>query len=175
MRNSFIILFLLILASCNSENQGNRQAKNEHKQLNSEKALEKANRYLVRTEKENIANYIRRHGLDMKETGSGLRYHIYEKGTGEKVVSGKTAVLNYTLRLLTGDVIYSSEKDGQKIFQVGGGNVESGLEEAILLMRVGDKAILILPAHLGYGLLGDSNKIPPKCTLVYDVELADLK
>ncbi len=65
--------------------------------------MEKANRYLVRTEKENIANYIRRHGLDMKETGSGLRYHIYEKGTGEKVVSGKTAVLNYTLRLLTGD------------------------------------------------------------------------
>jgi len=111
----------------------------------------------------------------MKETGSGLRYHIYEKGTGEKVVSGKTAVLNYTLRLLTGDVIYSSEKDGQKIFRVGRGNVESGLEEAILLMRVGDKAILILPAHLGYGLLGDSNKIPPKCTLVYDVELADLK
>jgi len=173
IRKSCLIIFLVILVSCNSGSQQGRQAKN--KQINSENALEKANRYLVRSEQEDIANYIRRHGLKMEETGSGLRYFIYEKGTSEKAETGKIAVLNYTLRLLTGDVVYSSKNDGQKIFKIGRGNVESGLEEAILLMHVGDKAVLILPAHLGYGLLGDSNKILSRCTLVYDIELVELK
>ncbi len=175
IKTTGILLFFVVWISCNSEHRENRRTNDNHKQENSEKALEKANRYLVRTEREDIDNYIRRHGLEMKETGTGLRYFIYQKGTGAKAEKGKTAVLNYKLRLLTGDVIYSSEEDGQKIFKIGRGNVESGLEEAILLMHVGDKAILILPAHLAYGLLGDNNKIPPRCTLVYDIELVEIK
>jgi FKBP-type peptidyl-prolyl cis-trans isomerase len=176
--SGFILLLLLISCDQGSNTSGKviKNMKKEETGIEERgKALEKANKYLVRTEQEEINNYIRRHSLKMQETGSGLRYMIYENGSGPKAEEGKTAVLNYTLKLLTGDIIYSSKEDGQKVFKIGKGSVESGLEEAILKMRVGDKAIVILPAHLGYGLLGDNNKIPPRCTLVYDLELVDLK
>ena len=174
------VFFLFLVMACNSgHNSTGKVIKNMKKEETGikerEEALEKANKYLVRTEQEDIENYIRRHGLKMQETGSGLQYMIYKNGSGPKAEKGKTAILNYTLKLLTGDIIYSSKKDGQKVFKIGQGNVESGLEEAILKMCVGDKAVVILPAHLGYGLLGDNNKIPPRCTLVYDLELVDIK
>ncbi|HOI87851.1 MAG TPA: FKBP-type peptidyl-prolyl cis-trans isomerase, partial [Lentimicrobium sp.] len=73
-----------------------------------------------------------------------------------------------------GDEIYNSDKDGLKEFLIGRGGVESGLEEGILLLRVGDKAKFIIPSHLGFGLLGDQNLVPPKSTLIYDLELISL-
>ncbi len=168
---AYLVIILIILSGCDSKNNEKRENQN----VSSAKALEKANKYLIRTEYEDIENYIRRHGLKMEETGSGLRYLIYKKGNGKKAEKGKVAVLDYTLSLITGDVIYSSDKNGKKEFKIGQGNVESGLEEAIHYMQVGDKAKLILPAHLGYGLLGDNNKVPPRSTLVYYIELIDIK
>ena len=168
---AYLIIILTILSACDSKNNAKRQNQN----ISSSKALEKANKYLIRTEYEDIENYIRRHGLKMEETGSGLRYLIYKRGDGEKALKGKVAVLDYRLSLITGDVIYSSDEHGKKVFKIGQGNVESGLEEAIHYMHVGDKAKLILPAHLAYGLLGDDNKIPPRSALVYDIELIDIK
>ncbi len=168
---AYLVIILIILSACDSKNN----AKRKNQDISSAKALEKANKYLIRTEYKNIENYMRRHGLKMEETGSGLRYLIYKKGNGKKAEKGKVAVLDYTLSLITGDVIYSSDKDGKKVFKIGQGNVESGMEEAIHFMHVGDKAKLILPAHLGYGLLGDNNKIPPRSILVYDIELIEIK
>ena len=166
------VILLVGLPQCTS-NETKKENKNS--QVSTNKTLEKANRYLIRKEYEDIENYIRRHKLDMNETGSGLRYIIQMEGTGPKAENGKTAVLNYRLSLLTGDVIYSSEEDGQKIFEIGKGNVESGIEEAMKFLQAGDKVKLILPSHLAFGLLGDNNKIPPRCTLVYDIEVAEIK
>jgi len=130
---------------------------------------------LVKQEKEDIENYIRRHGWQMKETGSGLRFELVEKGNGPKATAGKIAVLEYSCKLITGDLMYSSAKDGPKTFVIGHGGVESGLEEAVLLMRVGDQARLIIPSHLAFGLLGDDRKIPSRASLVYEIKLIDLK
>ena len=168
---AYLVIILIILTACDSKNNTERENQN----ASSAKALEKANKYLIRTEYEDIENYMRRHDLKMIETGTGLRYLIYKKGDGKKAEKGKIAVLDYTLSLITGDVIYSSVTDGQKVFKIGQGNVESGLEEAIHFMHVGDEAKLILPAHLGYGLLGDNNKIPPRSILMYDIELIEIK
>jgi FKBP-type peptidyl-prolyl cis-trans isomerase len=104
-----------------------------------------------------------------------LRYLIYKKGKGEKAGKGKIAVIGYTLRFLNGNLCYSSDKEGLKEFKIGYGNVESGIEEGILLMHVGDRAKFIVPSHLAFGLLGDQNKIPQQATLVYDIELVKLK
>jgi FKBP-type peptidyl-prolyl cis-trans isomerase len=82
--------------------------------------------------------------------------------------------LNYTLTLLTGDTVYTSRNDGPLLFEVGKGQVITGLEEAILLLRVGDRAKIIIPSHLAFGLIGDQNKINHKASLVYDVELVSL-
>ena len=56
---------------------------------------------------------------------------------------------------------------------MGIGGVESGLEEAILKLRKNSVAVLILPSHLAHGLLGDSNRIPPKAALVYKIKVID--
>jgi len=170
----YLTLAFIALTSCQLGNKA-KEVESQDQNINANKALEKANKYLIRTENEDIENYIRRHQMEMEETGSGLRYMFVEKGSGKKAETGKTVVLAYKLQLLTGDVIYSSDEDGPKIFKIGKGNVESGLEEAMKFLRVGDKVKLILPAHLAYGLLGDNNKIPPRSTLIYDLEVIDIK
>ena len=107
----------------------------------------------------------------MKTTESGLWYMIYHSGQGEKAATGKIATLEYTLSLLDSTVCYS----GQKEFRLGRSRVESGLKEGVLLMRVGDKARMIMPPHLAHGLLGDGVCIPQRAIILYDVELVNIR
>ncbi len=169
---SLVVLFI-ISSGCNQTSTSNNTLEKENKI--SEKSLIKANRYLVRTEKESIDNYIRRHKLNMKSTGTGLRYMIIKHGKGPKAKKGDIVVLDYTVQSITGDTIYSSRNSGPKIFKIGHGGVESGLEEGILLLKKGDQAKFILPSHLAFGLHGDDNKIPPQSPIIYNVKLKNLK
>ena len=137
--------------------------------------LMEANKIRVQREDVEIDNYIKRHQWDMKETGTGLRYLIYHEDGGEEAMTGKTAVINFKISLLDGTACYSSENNGPKKFTIGQGGVESGLEEGILLLKVGDKAKFILPSHLAYGLLGDGDKIPSHVVIIYEVDLIELK
>jgi len=151
--------------------------KAQPEQLNSNQLREEllqANKQVIDKENEQIDDLVRRYGWKMTETGTGLRYLIYQKGTGPLAKTGQWVKLNYEVRLITGDVIYSSKQSGPKEFRIGSGGVESGLEEAILKLSVGDKAKLILPSHLAHGLAGDQDKIPPKASLIYDVEVLSL-
>jgi FKBP-type peptidyl-prolyl cis-trans isomerase FkpA len=137
--------------------------------------LANVNKDLVESEDVQIHDFIKRYGWDMEETGTGLRYLIYKKGDGIKAEAGKTAKINFTVRLITGDLCYTAKGDSAKEFLIGKSNEISGLEEGILLMKVGDKAKFIIPSHLAFGLLGDEDKIPKRATLVYDVELIEIK
>ena len=170
----FFLSLGLILVSCNTGTIDNDSPENHKKTKSKKESLIKANKYMVNTENKEISNYVRRHNLDIIETGSGLKYQITRHGKGEKAKTGKVATLNYKVKLITGDVIYSSDENGPKIFKIGHGGVESGLEEAILKMRVGDEAIIIIPSHLAYGLLGDNNKIPKRSTIIYEIEFTNI-
>jgi FKBP-type peptidyl-prolyl cis-trans isomerase len=169
--NTLLLFIIGLFFNCSNPEQ---QKKNINPAEVSE-SLIKVNKELVKTEDQQIEDYISRYGWDMKTTGTGLRYMIYKMGTGSKAEEGKQVKLDYTISLLTGEQCYSSETDGYKEFVVGKGNVESGLEEGILFLKKGDRAKFILPSHLAFGLVGDRNKIPAKATLVYDIELLDLK
>jgi FKBP-type peptidyl-prolyl cis-trans isomerase len=175
---SVIILSFVFLYSCN-ENKQSGYVSNDESRISGKKeqniSLEKVNRYLVIKEKEEIDYFIKRHKWDMMSTGTGLRYQIYEKGRGEKVKEGDVITLKYKVYLMTGDLIYSSDSLGLKTFKVGKGGVESGLEEAVLCLNKGDKARLILPSHLAYGLKGDLNRIPKRTPIVYDIQVIDIK
>ena len=61
-----------------------------------------------------------------------------------------------------------------KTIKIAAGSVEGGLDEALLLMRIGDKARIILLPHLAHGLLGDFEKIPARSIIVYYIELVEL-
>ena len=164
-------LVLLVFAARHEKQQKPVQV--DDSQL--KESLEKANRYLANDEEEDIRNYIARHQLDMVATGTGMRYQIIQKGEGEQIRPGQTVVMEYMLRNIMGDVIYWSENDGVMTFDVGCGDVVSGLDEAVGYLHKGDVAKIIVPSHLGYGLLGDQKDIPGRATLIYVVKIIDVK
>ena len=165
------VLFCLFgLVACHSR----QDSPSNQLQPLSENSLISLNKSLVHREKEEIDRFVKAKGWPMKETQTGLRYLISFHGNGAKARSGLIAAIRYKLYLLDGTLIDSSDKSGLKSFKIGHGGVERGLEEGILLLKVGDKAKFILPSHLAYGLTGDGNKIPPRSPLVYDVELVQL-
>lgn len=131
------------------------------------------NKRLSENEKRDIDNFVKRKGWPMTETGTGLRYSVYEKGKGEQVQSGDLVMVNFEITLLNGELCYSSEETGSEEFVVDHDHVESGLHEAIKYLHVGDKAKIIIPSHLAFGLTGDSDKIPPLSPIVYDLEVLD--
>lgn len=164
-----ILLLLIAFFSCGEKpNQPVPVTKNEMKS-----SMEKANRYLLNEEEEEIGDYVRRHGLEMVSTGTGLRYQILKQGTGNQVKKGDKVSLEYELHNLAGNLIYSSENDGVKVFVVGEGGVESGLDEVMNYLHYGDVAKLIIPFHLAYGLHGDDNRIPEYTTLVYTIKITE--
>lgn len=100
---------------------------------------------------------------------------IVDSGKGDLAKKGQVISLKYKLSLLDGTLCYSSDESGMKRFLIGQGGVESGLEEAVLMLKKGAKARFILPPHLAHGLVGDNGKVPARATVVYDVDVVDIK
>ncbi len=110
------------------------------------------------------------------KTESGLRYKFIQKGNGKQAEKGKTVSVHYTGSLENGKVFDSSYSRKKPIeFPLGKGHVIEGWDEGIALLKVGDKARFVIPSHLGYGSQGAGGVIPPNATLIFDVELMDVK
>ncbi|WP_339086893.1 FKBP-type peptidyl-prolyl cis-trans isomerase [Hyphomicrobium sp. ghe19] len=119
-------------------------------------------------------------GSTMTTTPSGLQFEDTVVGTGASPQTGQTCVMHYTGWLY---------KDGEKVnkfdssldrgspfeFPIGTGRVIKGWDEGVASMKVGGKRTLIIPAALGYGARGAGGVIPPNATLIFDVELLDIK
>lgn len=111
-----------------------------------------------------------------EKTESGLRYKIIQKGNGKQAEAGKTVSVHYQGSLENGKTFDSSYARKKPIeFPLGKGHVIEGWDEGIALLQVGDKARFVIPAYLGYGDRGAGGVIPPNATLVFDVELMDVK
>lgn len=110
------------------------------------------------------------------KTDSGLRYKMIQKGDGKKAEAGKTVSVHYEGSLETGKVFDSSYPRKKPIeFRLGQGQVIEGWDEGIALLQVGDKARFVIPSDLAYGANGAGGVIPPNATLIFDVELMDVK
>ncbi|PCJ85746.1 MAG: hypothetical protein COA57_07215 [Flavobacteriales bacterium] len=163
----FLVFFF---CACN-----NNSKKDNVKPKELRKKLIQANKASVQIEADQIDAYIKRRKWNVIETGTGLRYLIYQHGNGDTAKEGQIAKVYFEVSLINGTVCYLTKDSIPQEFLIGMDNVESGLHEGIQYMRVGDKAKLILPSHLAHGLIGDRNKIPPKSTIIYDIELLELK
>lgn len=96
-------------------------------------------------------------------------------GTGAEAVAGKTVTLHYTGTFEDGTVFDSSSRQGQPIsFVLGTGRVIPGWDQGIVGMKVGGKRHLVIPPELGYGP-NDYGPIPGNSTLIFDVELVDVR
>ena len=137
--------------------QGNRQKKIEDAKKQAEESVEKL-------------------AAGFDKTDSGLRYKMIQKGSGKQAESGKLVSVHYEGSLENGKVFDSSYPRKKPIeFKLGQGQVIEGWDEGIALLQVGDKARFVIPSHLGYGPSGAGGVIPPNATLVFDVELMDVK
>lgn len=114
-------------------------------------------------------------GKDTLTLESGLKYIKLNSTEGKPAEAFKTVVVHYTGFLLNGNTFDSSVERGSPFsFVLGKGQVIQGWEQGIAKLRVGEKARLIVPSNLGYGSR-DMGVIPPNSTLVFDVELLDVK
>ena len=111
-----------------------------------------------------------------EKTESGLRYQFIQRGSGKQAENGKTVSVHYEGSLENGKVFDSSYPRKKPIeFKLGVGQVIEGWDEGIALLKVGDKARFVIPSDLAYGSRGAGGAIPPNATLIFDVELMDVK
>jgi FKBP-type peptidyl-prolyl cis-trans isomerase len=104
-------------------------------------------------------------------------------GAGAEATSGKTVSVHYTGWLYDakaadkhGKKFDSSRDHGESFsFRLGGGQVIRGWDQGVAGMKVGGKRTLVIPSELGYGSRGAGGAIPPNATLLFDVELLDVK
>ena len=163
-----LILFIIAL-SCNQKQEETEQ----EIPWNTEKSTQ-FNKDITIEEDLRIKMFIESRNWKTVKTGSGLRYYIYQHGTGIQAMPGMDAEVKFKIHLLDGTLCYQTDSLETEIFKIDHSEVESGVQEGIKKMRVGDRAKLIIPSHLGHGLTGDMNKIPPLNTIVVDLELISL-
>lgn len=113
---------------------------------------------------------------ELEETESGLRYQDLEAGGGTEAAGGNTVVVHYTGWLTDGTKFDSSHDRAEPFsFVLGQGRVIQGWELGLLGMKEGGKRKLVIPPDLGYGPAGAGGVIPPNATLVFDVELLEVR
>ncbi len=157
----FFILSLFLIA-CGSNNNDGISKKEPGIQ-----DLEELNRYMVEKDRDRIISYIERKGLSMEEDKLGLWYGNIIEGRGSIIKGNDRVIFEYECSLLDGTVCYSSEEFGYKEVIVGKGDIETGLDAGLRLMKEGGEANLILPPYLAFGLKGDGKSIPSRSVLVY--------
>ncbi len=112
---------------------------------------------------------------DAQPVASGLYYIESKEGKGSTPLSGQTVTVNYKGMFLDGSVFDSSFDRNEPIeFVLGQGQVIKGWDEGIGMMRKGGKAVLVIPSDIAYGPQGRAS-IPPYSSLVFEVELLDIK
>lgn len=157
-------------ATCNEP-----EAREPMTQAEIEERLIEVNRQMLASEGARIDKFITDNEWPMKTSGTGLRYWIYEDVDGVQAQKGQVVDVSFELSLLDGTLINRTEENETRSFKIEGSNVETGLHEAIQLMSEGDKAKFILPSHLAHGLIGDQDRIPPKSSILYDVNLIRIR
>ena len=113
---------------------------------------------------------------DTQITASGLKITELSVGNGAEASSGQTVVVHYRGTLESGKQFDASYDRGTPFtFPLGAGRVIKGWDEGVVGMKVGGKRKLVIPPDLAYGSRGAGGVIPPNATLVFEVELLDVK
>ena len=118
--------------------------------------------------------------MAMTTTASGLQYEDTHAGAGEPAAAGRTCVMPYSGWLWVngakGSKFDSSLDRGRPFsFGLGNGQVIKGWDEGVAGMKIGGKRTLLIPPELGYGARGAGGVIPGNATLLFEVELLELK
>jgi len=164
-----LVFILLTIFSCTTKVEKPKEI-----EWSKEKSME-LNKTIAMEEKIAIKLFLaQHHSWKMIETGTGLQYYIYESGKGEEIKVGSVIDVEYSVSKLDGTICYQTGKDEVLEIVVDHSTVETGIQEGLKKMKVGDKAKFIIPSHLAHGLTGDLNKIPSLTPIVVDIQVVEL-
>jgi FKBP-type peptidyl-prolyl cis-trans isomerase len=130
--------------------------------------LQEVNRYLNEKEQDILQAYVSRQQLDMRQSALGYFYQLVEEGRGAKIALDDVAQLSGSVFLLDGTPCYTYSRQHPLEVKVGSFSGMTVLNTALMGVRQGSHLRLVAPAYLGFGLLGDGDKIPPRSSLVCD-------
>jgi FKBP-type peptidyl-prolyl cis-trans isomerase FkpA len=137
---------------------------------------------LAALEKSNIEKYVKEHKITQQPDSNGIYVIVNTPGKGAAIDSGKTVLINYTGKFLSGEVFDSNDKDGKPVaFVHGKDDMMKGWNIAFKKLRKGDHATLIIPSPMAFGEEGLRNKmngnylIQPNTPLLYEVEVLEVK
>jgi FKBP-type peptidyl-prolyl cis-trans isomerase len=113
---------------------------------------------------------------ETKTTPSGVKYETVKAGDGAEAKPGQNVTVHYTGSLTDGTIFDDSRRKKEPAtFEIGTEKVIPGWDEAVPGMKVGERRKLTIPPELGYGSKGQPPSIPGDSTLIFDIELLDVK
>ena len=111
-----------------------------------------------------------------KKTPTGLRYIVLQEGQGALPKPGARVSVVYVGRLLNGKVFNQmDDKANPFVFRIRRGEVIEGWDQILQLMKAGEKRLVIIPPEMAYGTRGRPPDIPRSATLVFEIELLEIK
>jgi len=143
-----------------------------------EKARQEQERLDQRREQEQIdlQNYLTENNISVEPTSSGLYFIPEKEGVGRKPVKGEMVKIHMTVSLIDGNKIFSTLDRGDPIeYEYGKKFDTDGLDEAVGMLKKGGKAHLIVPSKIAFGAQQRGQVIEPYSTLLYEVELVDIR
>lgn len=137
----------------------------------SKETIADVNRYLSEKDKAIIEGYGRRNKLELTLSESGYYYHIFNEGNGKTITQNSVVSITGTLSLIDGTLCYSYGVEDPKSIAIAKSPEITGLHIALPMLREGASALFVFPPNLAFGLLGDNDKIPPRATIVMNIEV----
>jgi FKBP-type peptidyl-prolyl cis-trans isomerase len=129
----------------------------------------KLNKLLVEVEQTDIQHFITKSKLKFTYFETGFWIAKTTTGNGAYIKNGDQISISYDVSLMNGKLCYDYTGKSSKKITIGKLQNQRGFTEALLQLKGGDQATIIIPANMAYGAIGDMNKIPPRATLIYKV------
>ena len=123
---------------------------------------------------DHIAAFVERVGWEAEVTPTGLWIVKEIEGEGKRIRENSRVSFTFESSLLDGTPCYKQGPDNPNQITVGKGGVESGVEQALVHLREGSEAILLIPPHLAHGNFGDREKIPGNSVLIYRLKVLEV-
>ena len=157
----WIVLVILLTAGCkNNRNTAREPVSHERQKVDMQSV--NTNRDLNRREEEYIKKMIASDSLhDYADSGHGFWYRYIRKNPKAEYLPqpGDVVTLQYEIRDLSDNVIYSKEENGIRKYKVDKENYFRGFREAVKLLKEGEEAVFLFPSNAAYGYHGDEKKI----------------
>jgi FKBP-type peptidyl-prolyl cis-trans isomerase len=174
MRFECLLFFFLLALGCGEKAEAD-SALPVISDAKLQEELVQVNQRQIQEEQWLIKKYLERRKLAYERKGTGLHMVRVSAGNSNlKPKPGDWVAVQYQAFLLDGSPCFSS-LDSAEVFRLAYDPIESGLQDGILNMEVGEECLLLIPSHLAFGLVGDLEKIPPYTPVAYRVKLIQIK